>query len=66
MTNNSDQILNSCSNDIVELNISDKNIVGNLNLAKFTSLKILHCKLNKIISLSNLSNFLTTFDWQIP
>ena len=56
---NVSKMLKPCSHDIIELNIGDKNINGNLNFIKFKNLKILSCNSNHISCLSNLQNSLT-------
>ncbi len=50
-TNN---ILNLFADDVTEISISNKKIVGILDFMRFTKLTKLHCSYNKITSLINL------------
>ena len=59
MNNNTKSILDLYNDDIIELDISNKNIKGYLNLSKFKKLKKLNCSNNnitKIIGIKNLTN----------
>ncbi len=51
-------ILSQFDDDVTEINISHKNIVGELDFSRFTKLKSLNCNNNKITNLDNLPNSL--------
>ncbi len=51
-------ILDQFADDVTEININCKNIVGALNFERFTKLIILECNDNEITSLDNLPNSL--------
>ena len=53
-------ILDNFNNDVIEINISNKNINESLDFSKFTKLQTLDCSYNKIIQLNNLPNSLQT------
>ncbi len=55
-------ILDQFADDVTEININFKNIVGSLNFERFTKLKILYCTNNFITSLENLPNSLIELD----
>lgn len=57
MNKNTKSIIDAYNNDIIELDISNKNIKGILNLSKFKKLTKLNCSnnnINKIIGIKNL------------
>ena len=54
MTNTIETYLNSLSEDILELNISSKNIKSLPDLTRFKNLKTLNCSNNKLTSLPTL------------
>jgi len=47
-------ILDEFTDDIIEIDISNKNIEGILDFTRFTKLTKLYCQYNKISSLDNL------------
>ncbi len=51
-------ILNKFADDVTEIDISNKNIKGQLDFARFTKLTKLSCNHTKITSLNNLPNSL--------
>ena len=51
-------ILDKFTDDVTEINISNKNIEGILDFKRFTKLTKLNCCYNKITSLDNLPNSL--------
>ncbi len=55
-------ILDQFANDVTEINISCKNIEGELDFKKFTKLTKLKCNNNMITSLNNLPNSLIELD----
>ncbi len=55
-------ILDQFADDVTEINISCKNIKGQLNFKRFTKLIQLICTNNEITSLDNLPNSLTGLD----
>ena len=51
-------ILKTRSNNVIKLNLSNKNIIGLLDLIKFNSLIKLDCSNNQITNFDNLPNSL--------
>ena len=51
-------ILDQFTDDVIEINISYKKIIGILDFKRFTKLTKLNCSLNEITSLDNLPNSL--------
>ncbi len=52
-------ILNKFSDDVTEIDISHKNIIGSPDFSRFTKLKKLNCNFNEITSLDNLPRTLS-------
>ncbi len=55
-------ILNQFADDVTEIDISKKNIEGQLDFTRFTKLVKLNCNSNEITSLNNLPNSLIELD----
>ncbi len=51
-------ILDQFADDVTEIDISNKNIKGSLDFARFSKLTVLYCNDNKITSLDNLPDSL--------
>ncbi len=56
-------VLNNFSDEVLEIDISNKDIIGHLDFSRFTKLKQINCGYNKIISLDNLPNSLIELNW---
>ena len=64
MNTNTENLLNEYQFDIIELDLSNKQINGVLNLDKFYNLTILYCGENQITNLDNLPNSLTVLNYK--
>ncbi len=62
MNSNTQNILNTFDLNITKLNLSAQNIIGILDLSRFTQLKILICKANKITQIINMPETLEELD----
>ena len=58
MNKNTIELLESFDSNITELYIGFSKITGILDLSKFTRLRILNCRVNKITSIINIPNTL--------
>ncbi len=55
-------ILNKFSDDVTEIDISHKNIIGSPDFSRFTKLKKLNCNFNCLFGISNKLNLIFSME----
>ena len=62
MNTRTENLLNKYKKKVTELDISNKNICGILDLERFPNLKVLNCSKNKITEITNMPHTLVSIN----